>query len=114
MIDLAPATFSRLVAETLDSIPSSLSDVMDNVAVVVDDDSPPGGLFGVYQGIPLTERDDYGGMVLPDRITIFRRTICASCDTEQEVVAQVRTTVLHEVGHHFGITDQRLEDLGWG
>jgi predicted Zn-dependent protease with MMP-like domain len=82
--------------------------------VVIDDDSPPGGLFGVYQGIPLTERDNYGGMVLPDRITIFRRTICASCDTEAEVVAQVRTTVLHEVGHHFGITDRRLEDLGWG
>ncbi len=114
MIDLAPAIFSRLVAEALDSIPDPLSDVMDNVAVVVDDDSPPGGLFGVYQGIPLTERNDYGGMVLPDRITIFRRTICASCDTEEEVVAQVRTTVLHEVGHHFGITDQRLEDLGWG
>jgi len=114
VIDVAPATFSELVAEALDAIPAPLSDVMDNVAVVIDDDSPPGGLFGVYQGIPLTERDNYGGMVLPDRITIFRRTICASCDTEEEVVAQVRTTVLHEVGHHFGITDRRLEDLGWG
>ncbi len=114
MIEVAPASFTDLVAEALDAIPAPLSEVMDNVVVVVDDDSPPGDLFGVYQGIPLTERNEYGGMALPDRITIFRRTICSSCDTEAEVVAQVRTTVLHEVGHHFGITDQRLEDLGWG
>ncbi len=115
MIDVHPERFSELVAEALDGIPSRLGAVMSNVAVVVDDDSPPGDLFGVYQGIPLTERNDYGGgMVMPDTITIFRRTICSSCDTDEEVVAQVRTTVLHEVGHHFGLGDGRLEELGWG
>lgn len=112
-VDVSPARFSELVAEALDGIPPELSGFMENVAVVVDDDSPPGGLFGVYQGIPLTERGDYA-MVLPDRITIYRETILEACHTADEVVSQVRTTVLHEVGHHFGISDRRLEELGWG
>ena len=111
---MSPERFSELVGEALDGIPPALSGVMDNVAVVVDDDSPPGSLLGLYRGIPLTERVDYGGMAVPDTITIFRRAICASCATVDEVVAQVRTTVLHEVVHHFGISDQRLDDLGWG
>ncbi len=114
MVDVLPERFSELVAEALDGIPAQLGTMMENVAVVVDDDSPPGDLLGVYQGIPLTERGDYGAMALPDKITVFRQAVCSSCDTEEEVVAQVRTTVLHEVGHHFGIDDSRLQELGWG
>jgi predicted Zn-dependent protease with MMP-like domain len=114
VIDVRPARFTQLVAQALDGIPPELSNMMDNVAVVVDDESPPGNLFGVYEGIPLTERSNYGGMVLPDKVTIFRQTICSSCDTAEEVVVQVRKTVLHEVAHHFGISDRRLDELGWG
>ena len=114
MVDVPPEDFADLVSEALDGIPPELARLMDNVAVVVDDDSPPGGLFGLYEGVPLTNRADYGGLVLPDRITVFRRTICASCDTLEDVVAQVRATVVHEVAHHFGIGDERLEELGWG
>ncbi len=114
MIDLPPGDFAALVTEALDGIPPELGHHMENVAVVIDDDAPPGALYGRYDGVPLTHRGDYGGLALPDRITIFRRTICASCDTMEEVLAQVRTTVLHEVGHHFGIEDRRLEELGWG
>jgi predicted Zn-dependent protease with MMP-like domain len=114
VVDVLPERFSELVAEALDGIPAQLGAMMENVAVVVDDDSPPGDLLGVYQGIPLTERGDYGAMALPDKITVFRQAVCSSCDTEEEVVAQVRTTVLHEVGHHFGIDDSRLQELGWG
>ena len=113
-VEVSPERFSELVAEALDGIPPDLSGLMENVAVVVDDHSPPGPLFGIYQGIPLTERVDYGAMALPDRITIYRRTILEVCNSVDEVVSQVRTTVLHEVGHHFGITDQRLDELGWG
>ena len=115
MVDVAPARFAELVGEALDSIPEQLTKLMDNVAVVVDDESPPAGLFGLYQGIPLTERTTYGayGFTAPDRITIFRRAICASCRTEDEVVEQVRITVVHEVAHHFGIDDDRLDELGW-
>jgi predicted Zn-dependent protease with MMP-like domain len=102
------------VADALDSIPEELGRLMSNVAVMVDDLSPPGRLLGLYEGIPLTSRADYGGMVMPDRITIFRRTILAVCRTEAEVVEQVRRTVVHEVAHHFGIGDDRLDELGWG
>ena len=114
MIDVPPERFAELVAQALDGIPPELSRMMDNVAVVVDDDTPPGHLLGLYEGIPLTERSDYGGMTLPDKVTIFRQAVCASCDSSDELVEQVRTTVLHEVAHHFGISDQRLDELGWG
>ena len=114
MIDVPPERFAELVAQALDGIPPELIRMMDNVAVVVDDDTPPGPLLGLYEGIPLTERSDYGGMTLPDKVTIFRQAVCASCDSSDELVEQVRTTVLHEVAHHFGISDQRLDELGWG
>ncbi|HEX7168360.1 MAG TPA: metallopeptidase family protein [Acidimicrobiales bacterium] len=114
MIDVEPERFAELVAEALDGIPEELGKMMDNVGVFVDDRSPPGRLFGLYEGVPLTARDTYGvGMVMPDRITIFRRAICASCRTEDEVRDQVRVTVVHEVAHHFGIDDDRLDELGW-
>lgn len=115
MIDVAPEAFADLVADALDGIPPELGRYMDNVAVMVDDLAPPGRLLGLYEGIPLTHRESYGyGAAMPDRITIFRRTICAVCDSEAEVVEQVRRTVIHEVGHHFGIDDARLHELGWG
>jgi len=105
--------FEQLVADALDSIPAELAELMDNVAVFVEDRSSDPHLLGLYQGIPLTERDDYGGLALPDRITIFREPILRRCRTEREVIEQVRVTVIHEVGHHFGIDDDRLEELGW-
>lgn len=111
---MPPERFEELVAEALDSIPPELGRLMDNVAVMVKEGSPGSGLLGRYEGIPLTERDSsYAGMVLPDRITIFRRPILASCSDEAAVVEQVRVTVVHEVAHHFGIDDERLEELGW-
>ncbi len=112
MIEVPPERFEELVADALDGIPSQLGALMDNVWVQVDDRSAP-GLLGLYEGVPLTERQAYGGMVMPDKITIFRRSICRVCDSEEEVVEQVRTTVVHEVAHHFGIDDRRLAELGW-
>ncbi len=114
-IEISPAHFSALVADALDSIPEDIASRMDNIAVVVDDFAPPGRLLGLYEGIPLTNRSHYGegGMVMPDRITIFRRSICAVCASDQEVIDQVRVTVIHEVGHHFGLSDARLHELGW-
>ena len=112
-MDVEPERFEALVADALDSIPEELGRLMQNVAVVVDHRSPPGSLLGLYEGVPLTERADYGGLVMPDRITIFRRAVCGACRTEDEVVDQVRVTVVHEVAHHFGIDDRRLDELGW-
>ncbi|MDQ1374992.1 MAG: hypothetical protein QOJ09_2330 [Actinomycetota bacterium] len=113
MVDVAPERFADLVTEALDGIPPELGRLMDNVAVFIDDDSPPRGLFGRYEGIPLTRREAYGGLAMPDRITIFRRQICAACRDEAEVRRQVLVTVVHEVAHHFGIDDARLTELGW-
>ena len=105
--------FEELVAEALDGIPEELGQHMDNVVVQVVDEPRP-GLFGLYEGIPLTNRGQYGiGMVMPDRISIYRQSILASARSEADVVRQVRVTVVHEVAHHFGISDERLEALGW-
>lgn len=110
MIQVARERFEEMVGEALDSLPPDLARAMDNVAVVVEEGD--GSLLGLYQGVPLTHRWGYSGAA-PDRITIFQGPICAMCRTEAEVVDRVRRTVVHEVGHHFGIDDARLRQLGW-
>ncbi len=113
-MDVAPERFEELVAEALDGLPDELGALMDNVAVFVSDWGSSPRLLGLYEGIPLTARgNNYGGLALPDRISIYRLAICRICRTEEEVVEQVRRTVIHEVGHHFGISDGRLHELGW-
>lgn len=113
VVDMSVKEFEELVETALDGIPESLGRLMDNVAVVVDDQSPPGNLFGLYQGVPLTHRGNHYSASAPDRITIFMATICHASSTRDEVVERVRKTVIHEVGHHFGIDDHRLAELGW-
>src|SRR5262245_45634375 len=114
MIEMDEAAFEVLVAEALDSIPDELASQMDNVAVFVEDLGASPHLLGLYHGIPLTAREGYGVFpAMPDRITIYRRPILRICRSDDEVVAQVRKTVIHEVAHHFGISDERLAELGW-
>jgi predicted Zn-dependent protease with MMP-like domain len=114
--ELDETEFDDLVGEALDSIPAPLARAMDNVAVVVEDWPPADqpGLLGLYEGIPLTRRDSGYFGVLPDRITIFRGPILRRCATREEVVEEVRVTVVHEVAHHFGIDDDELDTLGYG
>ena len=108
--------FEELVADALDEVPAELLALMDNVVVLVEDD-PDGddaNLLGLYEGYALTDRGwDYAG-VLPDRITIYRNPTLRICESEDDVVEEVATTVVHEIAHHFGIDDARLHDLGWG
>ncbi len=117
MIDIDRADFEKLVGLAIDQIPQELTDLIDNVVIVVEDESPPGHpvLLGLYEGIPLTSRGStsYAG-VLPDRITIYRRPILAICQFHEDVVTQVKVTVVHEIAHHLGIGDERLHELGWG
>lgn len=115
MIDVDMERFEDLVGQALDTIPDELADHMENVAVFVEDVGESRHLLGLYEGIPLTDRTPltYGGMVMPDRITIYRKPILRIAGSEEEVVRQVRITVIHEVGHHFGIDDERLHELGW-
>ncbi|MDA1189182.1 MAG: metallopeptidase family protein [Chloroflexi bacterium] len=114
--------FETLVGKALDGIPDELYNFLDNVDVVVEDWPTPTQLvvsdiedgeylLGLYEGIPLTARHEYGN-VLPDKITIFQRSIEEVCDSKDEIIEQVRDTVVHEVAHHFGIDDERLHELG--
>ena len=113
MIEVEPERFEEMVREALDGLPDDLGRLMSNVAVMVEHDPGPRGLLGLYQGIPLSRRTSSYAGVLPDRITIYRRAICRICSTEEEVVEQVRKTVVHEIGHHFGLGDPRLRQLGY-
>lgn len=113
--------FERLVSDALDSIPEGLGRLMQNIAVFVEDwptagqlGGRPGTLLGLYEGVDLTRRSPLSyGAVMPDRITIFRGPISAIARDEAELVSLVNTTVVHEVAHHFGISDHRLAELGW-
>jgi len=112
VIAISQQRFEEMVGDALDTLPPALGRLMRNVAVVVEDGTDP-YLLGLYHGIPLTERRYDYSAVLPDKITIYRLAITARCNTEDEVIDEVRRTVVHEVGHHFGIDDERLHELGW-
>ena len=107
--------FERLVDEALDGIPEELAVHVRNVVVLVEDEAPADepDLLGLYDGVALTERDGSYGMQLPDRILVFRRNLQDMCETREELVDEVRITVVHEVAHHFGIDDRRLHELGY-
>ncbi|WP_460793181.1 metallopeptidase family protein [Nocardioides pacificus] len=109
------ARFDALVDAALDDIPDELATLIRNVVVLVEEHAPPDDpdLLGLYDGVALTERDGSYGMTLPDRIFIFRRPLLEMCESEAELVEEVRITVVHEVAHHFGIDDERLHALGY-
>ncbi len=117
-VAMSEEEFEDAVADALDEIPAELARLVDNVVVLVADDPEPPlppDLLGVYEGTPLTERGSWWAAgSLPDRITVFRNPTLAVCADRDEVVDEVRTTVVHEVAHHFGIDDERLHELGWG
>lgn len=114
-MDLARERFEEIVREALAGLPEWVQQRLDNVEVILEEESPPGErrLLGLYEGIPLTERgQDYFG-VLPDRITLFRRTISDEAGHDEERLKRViQDTVVHEIAHFFGISDQRLHELG--
>ncbi len=114
VISVSRRRFEELVEAALAEVPAELAALMENVAIFVEDRGDEPDLLGLYDGVPLTERDDYGGMVMPDRIFIYREPICEISSDEDEVVEEVLVTVVHEIAHHFGIDDDRLHDLGWG
>ena len=121
MVDVDPERFERLVADAIDSLPEELASRIDNVVIVVEAwpstaqlAGRRGTLLGLYEGVNLTRRSplSYHGVV-PDKITIFRGPVSAQARDEAELAALVRTTVIHELAHHFGISDERLDELGW-
>lgn len=114
-VDMTDERFAELVSDALDDIPPEFARAMNNVAIVIEPhnvDDPD--ILGLYHGIALTKRThEYGGQ-LPDTISIYREPILDMCESENEVIDEVAVTVVHEIGHHFGIDDDRLHELGWG
>jgi predicted Zn-dependent protease with MMP-like domain len=115
VVDVEWTDFEHLVEEAMATVPSEFVHQLHNVAVMVEDWSPAGGpeLYGLYEGVPLTKRGNWYTGTLPDRITIYRQPILRHSRTRAEVAARVRSTVLHEIGHYFGIGDRRLHELGY-
>ncbi|MEO8290707.1 MAG: metallopeptidase family protein [Gaiellaceae bacterium] len=107
-------TFEDHVGRALDSLPADLRAAMSNVEIVVEEENPDDpDIFGLYLGIPLTERGDYAG-VLPDKIAIYRLPLEDEFGSDPDLLEEeIRITVLHEVAHHFGIDEDRLAELGW-
>lgn len=117
--------FEDLVVEAIDELPDDILGMLDNVEIVVAD-APTADqldeagnldagemLLGLYEGIPLTDRTGSYGMVLPDKITLFQGALESVCQDEETLRNEVRVTVIHELAHHFGISDRRLQELGW-
>jgi predicted Zn-dependent protease with MMP-like domain len=113
--------FEQMVADALDSIPQELAEAMENVVVLVENwptpeqlDGRGDTLLGLYEGVPLIDRGpiSYAGFA-PDRITLFQGPLCLLARDRDDLVRNVRTTVLHEVGHYFGMSEDRLHELGW-
>ncbi len=114
MLDMDTATFESLVVSELDRLPDDMIDGLDNVIFVVEERPEDGSdLFGLYDGVALTERDRYGVGELPDRIIVYRDAHLAACESEDELRDEVHTTLVHEIAHFYGIDDERLHELGW-
>jgi len=106
-------SFDDHVRAALDELPAHLARALENLAVVVEDEHPEDpDLFGLYEGVPLTERGDWAG-ALPDRIRIFRVPLVESFSDPEELEEEIRITVLHEIAHYFGIDEERLDELGY-
>jgi predicted Zn-dependent protease with MMP-like domain len=116
--------FDELVIDALSTLPRQVLDRMENVAITVQEwpsraqleasNVPPGStLFGLYQGVPLTQRTSHYGMVAPDRITIFRGPLIRYYATPEAIAEQVRRTVVHEIAHHFGMGEAQIAALGY-
>jgi predicted Zn-dependent protease with MMP-like domain len=115
--------FEELVGEAIDKLPEAFRERLENIDVVVADtptraqlktlrEKKGETLLGLYEGVPLTERTQNYGFVVPDKITIFQKSIEAMCRNDAQIIAEIRRVVQHEIAHHFGISDDRLEELG--
>ena len=114
--DLDAEAFERLVIDELDLLPDDMVDGLDNVIFVTEDRPEDGSLdlLGLYDGVALTERGNYGFGELPDRIILFREPLLHVSDDLDDLKDQIHVTLVHEIAHFYGIDDEQLHELGWG
>ena len=110
---MSPAEFEALVAEALDGIPDEFARYLENVSVVVEDEPDEEGLYGLYQGIPLSERSHDFAAALPDRISIYRGPLVRDFRSRAQIRRQIRLTIVHEIAHFFGLDERRIRRLGY-
>ena len=113
MVEMDPEAFEQLVTEVLDELPDEMVDGLDNVVVLVEDEHPEEDLLGIYEGVAITDRGQYGFGELPDRIMVFRLPHIETSETLEDLRAEIRTTLVHEIAHFYGIDDEQLHELGW-
>jgi predicted Zn-dependent protease with MMP-like domain len=116
MDELTAEEFEQLVIDELDLLPDDMVDGLDNVIFVTEDRPEDGSLdlLGLYDGVALTERGQYGFGELPDRIVLYREPLLAMCESIDELKDQIHVTLVHEIAHFYGIDDRQLHELGWG
>lgn len=115
MLELSHEEFESLVADGLDSLSDDMLERLDNVIFLVEDRAGDGSdILGVYEGFSLAERDVYGYGEEPDRIILFRESLLAHCADLDELVREIRVTLVHEIAHFYGIDEARIHELGWG
>ncbi len=114
-MEMDSAAFEELVVDELDRLPDDMVEGLDNVVFVVEDRPEDGSLdlLGLYDGLALTERTQYGMGELPDRIVVYREPHLAQCDDIDELRDEIHTTLVHEIAHFYGIDDAQLHELGW-
>jgi predicted Zn-dependent protease with MMP-like domain len=116
VFELTAEQFERVVTDELDALPDDMVDGLENVVFVVEDRPEDGSLdlLGLYNGIALTERGQYGFGEMPDRIILYREPLLSICDDEEQLREEVHVTLVHEIAHFYGIDDDKLHELGWG
>jgi predicted Zn-dependent protease with MMP-like domain len=122
MFELTEEEFKEVVAQAMDSLPDEFKDKLENIEVVVEDFPPPDVkrefprgrlILGLYQGVPHTRRTTHYGLVMPDKISLYKRNIERVSVSREQAYRQIRKTLLHEIGHHFSLSDDDLYDIGW-
>lgn len=110
---ISPDEFEGIVTDELDALPDDMVDGLDNVVFLVEDRHETDELLGIYEGVAITDRGQYGFGELPDRIVVFREAHLERCSTMDELRDEVHTTLVHEIAHFYGIDDDELHRLGW-
>jgi len=115
MRELSADEFEQLVIDELDALPDEMIDGLDNVVFVTEDRPEDGSLdlLGLYDGVAITERGQYGFGELPDRIILYREPLLAICETLDELKDEIHVTLVHEIAHFYGLNDEQLHELGW-
>lgn len=122
MFELNLEEFREVIAEAVESLPDEFKSKLDNVDIVVENHPPPDVLrklprgrliLGLYQGVPQKRRTSRYGLVLPDKISLFKKNIEAISSSREEIHTRIRKTLLHEIGHHFSLSDRELRRMGW-